>query len=86
MAESPVSIARYSAEAGEAAEAAGSDRGEPQWTPQDSADLYRLESWGDSFFLVNEQGHAAVRPFGDDRLAIDFVKLIDELQRRRKRC
>lgn len=52
------------------------------WTPEDSTELYRVDSWGDSFFLINEQGHAAVRPFGDERLAIDFVKLIEELERR----
>ena len=55
---------------------------ETPWTPEDSAELYRVESWGDSFFMINEQGHAAVKPFGDDRLAIDFVKLIQELERR----
>jgi arginine decarboxylase len=54
----------------------------PPWTSEDSAELYRVESWGDSFFMVNEQGHAAVRPFGDDRLSIDFVKLLEELERR----
>ncbi|MBM4221689.1 MAG: biosynthetic arginine decarboxylase, partial [Gammaproteobacteria bacterium] len=52
------------------------------WTPDASAELYRVESWGDSFFTINEQGHAAVRPFGDERLSIDFVKLIEELERR----
>lgn len=57
-------------------------RENPPWTPQDSAELYRVESWGDSFFFVNEQGHAAVRPFGDERLAIDLVRLVEELERR----
>ena len=75
MAESAVSIAR------DAAQAAAPAR-ESRWTPEDSAELYRVESWGDSFFLINDQGHAAVRPFGDERLAIDFVKLIEELERR----
>lgn len=73
MADSAVSITRA------AAQAAARDA---RWTPEDSAELYRVESWGDSFFLINEQGHAAVRPFGDGRLAIDFVKLIEELERR----
>src|SRR5690606_36738856 len=31
------------------------------WTPQDAAELYRVESWGDSFFFINGKGHAAVR-------------------------
>jgi len=52
------------------------------WTPEASAELYRVESWGDSFFRINEQGHAAVQPFGDERLSIDFVRLIEELERR----
>jgi arginine decarboxylase len=55
---------------------------EPGWTPQDSADLYRVESWGDSFFFINDEGHAAVRPFGDERLAIDIAGLAAELERR----
>lgn len=75
MAESAVSLARAAAQGPVASR-------EARWTPEDSAELYRVESWGDSFFLVNEQGHAAVRPFGDERLAIDFVKLIEELERR----
>jgi len=61
---------------------AGSGNGDSPWTPDDSAELYRVESWGDSFYLINEKGHAAVRPFGDERLAIDFVDLIEELERR----
>ena len=56
--------------------------GQNGWTPEASAELYRVESWGDSFFTINEQGHASVRPFGDERLSIDFVKLIEELERR----
>ncbi|MEZ5565157.1 MAG: biosynthetic arginine decarboxylase [Gammaproteobacteria bacterium] len=55
---------------------------EVQWTPEDSTELYRVESWGDSFFRINEHGHASVQPFGDDRLSIDFVKLIEEVERR----
>lgn len=55
---------------------------EPDWTPDQSAELYRVESWGDSFYYINEQGHAAVRPFGDERLGIDIVRLTEELERR----
>jgi arginine decarboxylase len=55
----------------------------PAWTPDQSAELYRVESWGDSFFYINEQGHATVRPFGDERLDIDIVRLTEELERRR---
>jgi len=54
----------------------------PGWDPEQSAELYRLDAWGDEFFFINEQGHAAVRPFGDDRLAIDIVRLVHELERR----
>jgi arginine decarboxylase-like protein len=59
----------------------------PPWPPPealDAGDSCGLpgESWGDSFFRINEQGHAAVQPFGDERLAIDFVKLVEELERR----
>ncbi len=55
---------------------------EGDWSPQQATELYRIESWGDSFYFINEQGHAAVYPFGDERLAIDIVSLARELERR----
>lgn len=73
MAESALSMQRDIAAAAAA---------EPAWTPESSAELYRVESWGDSFFFINEEGHAAVRPFGDERPAIDIVALVRELERR----
>ena len=54
------------------------------WGPEQSAELYRLDAWGDEFFVINEQGHAAVRPFGDERLSIDIVRLVHELERRQE--
>lgn len=54
----------------------------PVWDAQQSAELYRVDAWGDEFFFINEQGHAAVRPFGDERLSIDIARLVHELERR----
>ena len=32
-----------------------------EWTIADSAELYRITSWGEPYFFINEQGHVAVR-------------------------
>lgn len=52
------------------------------WDIERSSELYRLEAWGDDFFFINEQGHAAVRPFPENGLAIDMVQVVEEIRRR----
>ncbi len=52
------------------------------WSPEDAAELYRLEAWSDGFFVVNERGHVAVKPFDNDPLSIDMMDVIAEAQRR----
>lgn len=52
------------------------------WTIEDAADYYRVDSWSDGFFVVNGAGHMTVQPFGDDSLQIDIAEVIDELRAR----
>lgn len=52
------------------------------WTIEDSADLYRIESWGDPFFFINEAGHAAVRALDTASTTMDIVTIVEELRRR----
>jgi arginine decarboxylase len=52
------------------------------WSTQDSAELYRTESWGDPYFFVNEAGHAAVRSLNSSNAAMDIVLIVEELRRR----
>src|SRR4051794_32317030 len=52
------------------------------WTPADSAKLYRISSWGQGYFSVNDAGHVAVHPTAEPNRAIDLKKLVDELRER----
>lgn len=52
------------------------------WTPADSAALYRVDDWGQGLFQINGQGNLAVCPTGTDGPQIDLKKLTDDLERR----
>jgi arginine decarboxylase len=52
------------------------------WSAERSSELYRLDAWGEDFFFINEEGHAAVRPFPENHLAIDIVQVVAEIRRR----
>ncbi|WP_224784619.1 biosynthetic arginine decarboxylase [Marinihelvus fidelis] len=52
------------------------------WGVEDAADYYRVDAWGDGFFVVNARGHMAVRPHGDDTLQIDIQDILAELRDR----
>ncbi len=51
-----------------------------EWTLADSEELYRIKAWGDDFFFVNEEGHAAVKPVNGSDLSIDIQKVVAQLQ------
>ncbi|MEO0474817.1 MAG: biosynthetic arginine decarboxylase [Planctomycetota bacterium] len=55
---------------------------EPTWTAADSAELYRVNDWGQGLFQINEQGNLAVCPSGSDGPHIDLKQLTDDLERR----
>ncbi len=52
------------------------------WTPEDAAELYRVDSWGAAYYHVNEHGHAAVWPNGSDELSIDIAEVVADLRAR----
>jgi arginine decarboxylase len=52
------------------------------WSVQDSVDLYRIASWGDPFFVVNAEGHVAVRALDEADTTMDVVAIVEELRRR----
>jgi len=53
-----------------------------EWTPQQSAELYQVSSWGGGFFSVSSRGSVAVHPRRDTGPAIDLPQLVGELERR----
>ncbi|MEX2495510.1 MAG: biosynthetic arginine decarboxylase [Woeseia sp.] len=58
------------------------DAGCSGWSLDDASELYRMSSWSDGFFRVNERGHVAVHPFEDHELCIDIMDVVEEAQRR----
>ena len=55
---------------------------ERSWTPEDSADLYQVESWGKGYFAVNEAGHMVVRPEKIVGREIDLTEVVEGLVER----
>jgi arginine decarboxylase len=53
-----------------------------EWQIADSTELYRISSWGDPFFFVNEKGHMAVRALDEQGTTMDVVDIVNELRRR----
>ncbi|HYE96079.1 MAG TPA: biosynthetic arginine decarboxylase [Rubricoccaceae bacterium] len=49
------------------------------WTPEAAAELYHLDTWGESYFTVNEKGHVAARPSLDEPVWIDLYDVVEEL-------
>lgn len=53
------------------------------WTPEKSAELYGVETWGHHFFGVNQQGHVTVRLEDDEAQAeVSLFEVIDGLRDR----
>jgi len=52
------------------------------WSVEDATEHYRVDAWSDGFFVVNEAGHMAVRPFDDSDLSIDITEVVAELRAR----
>jgi arginine decarboxylase len=51
------------------------------WNIAKSAELYRIDGWGASYFSINERGNVSVRP-NSDRPAIDLHRVVEDLVRR----
>ncbi len=59
-----------------------SDAGRTGWSISQSAELYRIDDWGDGFFRVIENGHLAVMPRRDPAQVIDLHEVVVGLAER----
>jgi arginine decarboxylase len=53
-----------------------------KWTVADSAEVYGVKYWGNSYFSVNDAGNVQAHPTGPDGARIDLKELVDEVARR----
>ena len=52
------------------------------WSITDSGDLYCVGEWGPPFFVINAEGHAAVRPEPGAAHSIDLAQIVHRIRRR----
>lgn len=52
------------------------------WSREKSSDLYKVGSWGSSFFDINEKGNITVTPQGPNGPNVDLLELAQDLQER----
>lgn len=52
------------------------------WSAADSAELYRVESWGAPYFFINDAGHVGVRAFDERGTAMDLALIVAQLRER----
>jgi arginine decarboxylase len=52
------------------------------WSIANASELYRISSWGEPFFYVNDAGHMAVRALDPKDTRLDIAAIVDELRRR----
>ena len=53
-----------------------------KWTIADSAEMYGVKYWGNSYFSVNDAGNVQAHPAGPEGARIDLKELVDEVARR----
>jgi arginine decarboxylase len=53
-----------------------------KWTVADSAEVYGVKYWGNSYFSINDAGNVQSHPTGPDGARIDLKELVDEVARR----
>jgi len=49
------------------------------WTIQQSAQTYAIDSWGNSYFSINDNGHVCVRPSADKTISLDLFEIAQSL-------
>jgi len=49
------------------------------WSTADTAEFYRVDVWGDGFFLIDEDGYAAVRPDETSGIAVRIADVVADL-------
>ena len=60
----------------------GLEKPESNWSADESAELYRIASWGNPYFSVSAAGNVAVHPVDDPNLSIDVPAVVAELCKR----
>lgn len=50
------------------------------WTLDDSAELYRIESWASGYFRVSDRGHVVATPI--EGVEVDLVEIVEGLRER----
>ena len=55
---------------------------ERSWTPEDAAELYQVDAWGQGYFAVNGAGHMVVRPEKIPGREIDLLEVVEHLRGR----
>ncbi|OQW51887.1 MAG: arginine decarboxylase [Proteobacteria bacterium SG_bin7] len=53
-----------------------------EWTIENSAELYGINSWGAGYFKVNDSGNLSVTPMGPNGPRLDLRELINDLMER----
>ena len=53
-----------------------------KWNVGDSAEVYGVKYWGNSYFSINDAGNVQSHPTGADGAKIDLKELVDEVARR----
>jgi arginine decarboxylase len=53
-----------------------------KWTVADSAEVYGVKYWGNSYFSINDAGNVQSHPAGPEGARIDLKELVDEVARR----
>jgi arginine decarboxylase len=53
-----------------------------KWNVGDSAEVYGVKYWGNSYFSINDAGNVQAHPNGADGAKIDLKELVDEVARR----
>jgi len=52
----------------------------PNWTPEKSAELYGINSWGNGYFRINKSGNVAITPQGNSQgPQVDLLDLTQDL-------
>ena len=54
----------------------------PDWTIEDSEELYRINGWGEPYFSINAAGRVTVSPKGDRGGSLDLYELVESLRQR----
>ena len=52
------------------------------WSVARASELYRIGSWGEPYFFVNQAGHMGVRALDDKGTELDIAAIVEELRRR----